>query len=158
MTARSYFHFGVLVNDLTAAIDRYSRVLGLTFTDPTIAHVDALEEIGGATSPADVLVSYSRQGPPYYELIEAHDAGIYGRQHGEGFHHVGIWEPGCETRRRALVEEHGLEEEATQYAADGRIIVTYFLPSGLHGVRLELVDEARRADMERWISGGDWVD
>jgi catechol 2,3-dioxygenase-like lactoylglutathione lyase family enzyme len=159
MTARNFFHIGILVNDLDAAIKRFSEVLELTFVEPTVAHVEYLEEDGRGSRPADIRVSYAQQGPPYYELLEAHNDGIYGRQHGEGVHHVGAWEPHCEQRLKELVEKHHLRAEATQYTPDRkRIIVSYFYPDGFHGVRLEILDEGRRKSMESWISGGTWAD
>lgn len=114
-------------------------------------------EDNGRVASRDVHVVYSMQGPPYFELIEMQDSGIYGREHGEGLHHIGMWEPDCEGQLPAL-RRMGLEPEAIQYTPANKIIVAYFRPAGLNGVRLEIVDEARRPMMEEWIAGGDFVD
>jgi hypothetical protein len=149
------FHFGVLVEDIERGAERFGDVLGVRFRPPVIAHVDDYVE-GDAKYVLDLKVTYSMAGPPYVELLEMQGDGLYGAHHGEGFHHIGVWEPDCEGRL-AESRRKGLEPEAIQYTPEGRIIVAYFRPEGTHGARLELVDEARREQMERWIGGGDWV-
>jgi catechol 2,3-dioxygenase-like lactoylglutathione lyase family enzyme len=156
MIARSFFHLGLLVEDIEAAMARFSETLGLTFTAPTRTRVDHLVEDGLGTRSVDITVAYSQEGPPYYELIESHPDGLYGRQHGEGFHHLGFWEPRPDDRLRQLTEVHGLRWEASQRTDSGATVVTYCYPDEMHGIRLELVDEARRPAMERWIKGGPW--
>jgi hypothetical protein len=149
------FHFGILVKDIDDGAQRFGDVLGIRFRPPAIAHVDDYVE-GDSRSALDLKVTYSMEGPPYVELLEMQGDGLYGAQHGEGFHHIGVWEPHCE-RRVAEWRSKGLEPEGIQYTPEGRIIVAYFRPEATHGTRLELVDEARREQMERWIAGGDWV-
>jgi catechol 2,3-dioxygenase-like lactoylglutathione lyase family enzyme len=152
MTVQPYMHLGLLVHDLDAAVARFSEVLNLTFAQPNVAHVDHMEE-DGKVEPVDVRLTYSQQGPPYYELIETHTDGIYGKQHGEGLHHIGLWEPDCEARLDTL-KSRGLEPEAIQYTAKNRIAVVYFRPTGLHGVRMEIIDQAHQPSIEEWINGG----
>jgi hypothetical protein len=153
--ATNVFHLGILVKDMDAGVERFGALLGIRFRPPAIAHVDAYVE-GSRSSVLDLKVTYSMEGPPYVELLEAQGDGLYGAHHGEGFHHIGVWEPDCEARK-AEWERKGLESEGVQYTPEGRIIVAYFRPEGSHGARLELVDEARRRQMEQWIRGGDWV-
>jgi catechol 2,3-dioxygenase-like lactoylglutathione lyase family enzyme len=158
VTARNHFHIGILVNDMHAAIKHFSEVLGLTFNEPAIAHVDYFDQDGLGRSTLDLKICYSTEGPPYYELLETQPDGLYGRQHGEGMHHLGFWEPDCEARLKGLLEEHGMRWEASQLYTDARnkLIAAYTYPESLHGVRLEIVDEDRRPGMERWIQGGAW--
>lgn len=142
---------GVLVPDLEEAIDTYSSRLGITFTDPTEAHVDDYREGDDPSRPIDVRFAYSRQAPNY-ELIEAHEDGLYGRQHGYGLHHTGMWVPDVATS----IEEYaaiGVRVDAAYYKPDGSVLVAYLEPSGHQGVRLELLNEARREGLEAWIRG-----
>jgi hypothetical protein len=69
-----------------------------------------------------------------------------------------MWEPYCERRLEDLVGRHGLTKEGVMYTPDKRIIVAYFHPEGMHGTRIEIVDEGRRPQMERWFAGAPWVD
>lgn len=155
MFPTSVFHFGILVEDIEAAAERWADLLGIRFRPAAVAHVDDYRE-GDTSTVLDLRVTYSMEGPPYVELLEMTGDGLYGAHHGEGFHHIGIWEPNCEGK----VEEwtaKGLEIEGVQYTDDGRIIVAYFRPEATNGARVEIVDEARRMQMEQWIGGGDWV-
>jgi catechol 2,3-dioxygenase-like lactoylglutathione lyase family enzyme len=156
MTALPFMHVGLLVHDLEEAVERYTDVLGAAFTDSATVHVDHMDD-GGRVEPHDIRVVYSTGGPPYFEFIEMQETGIYGHEHGEGLHHVGMWEPDCEKRLSAL-RAKGLEPEAVQYTSTNRIIVAYFSPRNLNGMRLEIVDESRRPMMENWIAGGKFID
>jgi catechol 2,3-dioxygenase-like lactoylglutathione lyase family enzyme len=153
----TFFHVGILVDDLELAIERFSNVLNVNFLEPTVAHVDYLEE-PGRMEPFDLRISYSSDGPPRYELMEAQGDGIYGLRQGQGVHHIGIWEPDCERKLEHFVGRHGLQKEGVMYTPDKRIIVAYFHPDDMHGTRIEIVDEGRRQQMERWFDGAPWVD
>ena len=43
MTASNLFHVGILVPDLDEAVARFAEVLGLSFKEPAVAHVDRFE-------------------------------------------------------------------------------------------------------------------
>ena len=156
MTASNLFHVGILVPDLDEAVERFAEVLGLSFKEPAVAHVDRFEQ-GASVEALDLRISWSIEGPPYLELLESQDnGGLYGHHH-EGLHHVGLWEPDPEAligRLRNL----GLGQEATQYSPDDRILATYTAPAELYGTRLEFIDASRRPGMEAWIAGGGWQD
>lgn len=151
MTATPFFHVGFLVHDLVEAQERFSAAFDVTWTEPTSGTVDFWEQ-GSETAPLDLTVVYSRQGPPHIELLQAQGDGIYAPERGEGFHHIGLWDPDCE-RRQAELESDGFPAVAAQFTPQKEIIVSYFDPDALHGVMLELVDEGRRPMMERWFSG-----
>ena len=156
MTATNLFHVGILVPDLDEAVARFTEVLGLSFNEPAVAHVDRFEQ-GTSVEALDLRISWSAQGPPYLELLESQDnSGLYGHHH-EGLHHVGLWEPDPEAlidRLRNL----GLGQEGTQYTPDDRILATYTAPAELYGTRLEFIDAARRPGLEAWVAGAEWQD
>ena len=85
-----YFHVGILVADLDAAIRRFSQVLGLRFgpVSDTQTPVDS-----GTITVEHIRPTYSVDGPPYTELIEGSGDGLFSLQNGEGLHHLGIWSP-----------------------------------------------------------------
>jgi len=145
-----YVHIGLLVHDLEAAIERYSK-LGLTFMEPRTVHVDRLVE-DGQEKQIDLRIVFSHQGPPQWELLEAVGDGIYGTQHTGGLHHVAVLAADVERRRDELVTQ-GFREVAAQYRPDGSIIVTYLDPADLYGIRIELLDAAVQDAIVAWIAG-----
>jgi catechol 2,3-dioxygenase-like lactoylglutathione lyase family enzyme len=155
MTARNFFHVGILVNDMEKAIERFSDILKLSFMPPAVAHVDHFEE-DGRTTELDLRITWAREGPPFVELLESQGEGLYGAQN-EGLHHIGIYDPDCEGLMEELVGK-GLRREATQWTPDQRIIAAYTAPGELYGTRLEFIDASRREQMDAWIAGTEWVD
>ncbi len=136
MTATNMYHVGVLVEDLDAAMARFGQVLGLTFPEPRTIHLSDLVEYG-ETVVRDLRVVYSNEGPPFLELIEAQDGGLWGHQHGEGLHHIGMWQDGLEARM-AEMQAAGLPAEAV-VTIDGTLIAAYLPPGPVHNTRIELV-------------------
>ena len=156
MTATNLFHVGVLVPDLDEATARFTEVLGLTFKDPAVAHVDRFEQMS-RMEQLDLRITWSVEGPPHLELLESQDNdGLYGRAR-EGLHHIGLWEPDPETLIERLLGL-GLKKEATQYMPDDRILATYTEPNELYGTRLEFIEAGRRPGMEAWLAGEEWLD
>jgi hypothetical protein len=143
-----YYHIGVLVYDLTAAIPKWEKVFGITFNPPRIVPSSAL--FHGERVDTDVYVAYSRQAP-YIELIQGHSDGYLSIAGGEGIHHVGLWTPapGREWNERF----GGLHQEVEFDAVGGDIRVHLTAPQSLNGVRLEMVDERMRPMQEAIIAG-----
>ncbi|MEU6323809.1 VOC family protein [Streptomyces sp. NPDC047009] len=152
MTLTNAYHFGVLVYDLEEAIGRFGELFGYTFNDPTVVHLNRLAEPGERSF--DLRATYSRQGPPHLELIEAKGRGVYAAAHGEGLHHVGLWDPSIAANKKEFVERKGLEVEAEVLLPDDGTFAWYAKPSATNGVRFEFVDEAARPDLEKWIATG----
>ena len=88
MTASPYFHIGILVPDLDEAIERFGDVLGITFADRVYQDSQYFDD-GGVIKDLRLHLTYSTDGPPYYELLEAQGDGLYSMKHGAGLHHVG---------------------------------------------------------------------
>jgi catechol 2,3-dioxygenase-like lactoylglutathione lyase family enzyme len=147
-----YVHVGVLVNDLEASIEAYSR-LGLSFMEPRTVRVERLVENGSETS-LDLRIVFSHQGPPQWELLQAVGDGIYGPRHAEKLHHVAILADHPIARRAELVEQ-GFRETAAQYRSDDSLIVSYLDPADLNGIRIELLDVAVQDAIMEWVEGRD---
>jgi catechol 2,3-dioxygenase-like lactoylglutathione lyase family enzyme len=151
VTGTPYFHVGILVEDLEAAVDRFSKVLGLTFNDPLMATFDCLED----PDPHEGFVrcTYSRQGPPFIELLEANGDGLFSLAGGEGVHHVGYWDADVDARC-ALLSGQGVEREARVANPDGTTFSAFTRREDLFGLRLEVLHDASREATERWIATG----
>lgn len=129
------FHFGILVDDLDEAIERYGRTLGLTFG--ARQNRCFAVGVGDESNDSDLSLVFSHQGPPYIELMQAtSDSGVWDRQHGPGFHHIGAWVDDLDQQMSRLVAQ-GTRVEAT-LAMNGKIMAAYLEPDDLTGVRLEL--------------------
>ena len=152
MTGIPYFHIGILVPEMNSAIEKFSDILHLDFSPPTPIHFNLVEGPDGPY-PYDSLFTYSRQGPPYIELVEARSFGIHANTSGFGVHHVGFWETSIETQLETI-EEKGLRAESRVVDPEGKTFVWYSNPDDLSGVRLEYIDEARREGLLAFFESG----
>jgi catechol 2,3-dioxygenase-like lactoylglutathione lyase family enzyme len=150
VTLAPYFHVGILVPDLKAAMERFSTVLGLDFADPAEVRVDQLEQPWGS-APFDVLLSYSVQGPPHIELLEATGDGVYGLHSGVGLHHIGAWTADADASIESLVAK-GMRAEAIFRGAD-ETLGAFFDPGPLAGVRYEVSPLSIKPEWAAWIRG-----
>jgi len=142
MTVEPFWHIGILVYELDAGIERFSELLGVTF-NRVAADVDVVED-GGTAGSLHLEAAFSAEGPPFYELIQAQEGGIWGRQHGEGIHHVAVWQPEVDRRLEELRAKRATSEVLLRNP-EGRLIA-YLTPDSAHGTRIELVDARFKAD------------
>ena len=147
-----YVHIGIVVKNLQEAVARFT-LLGLSFMEPRTVHVDRLVE-NAKEDELDLHISFSHQGPPHWELLEATGHGIYGPQHIGGLHHVAVLHPDPAQRSKELVAA-GLRTSAMQLRDDDSMIAIYIEREELHGVRIELIDEKVQDTILSWIAGKD---
>ncbi|HEY4773184.1 MAG TPA: VOC family protein [Xanthobacteraceae bacterium] len=145
-------HVGILVENLAADIERYSRILGLHFRPPNPASFAIVEE-GGASAPAELWMTYSMEGPPYVELMQATGSGVWSAAQGFGLHHIGGFASELAQWVRRF-EQLNLEPEARIFTPGGELLIVYFRPSGLMGTRYELISDALRPQWASWVAGG----
>jgi catechol 2,3-dioxygenase-like lactoylglutathione lyase family enzyme len=136
MPATPIYHFGLLVDDIEAAKQRLGEVLGITFGDTM--RFDVGYESDGVTETTEVVVAYSVEGPPFVELNQSRESGLFGRDRGEGLHHIGVWESSLGERLETLAGQ-GVTPEIVIRGEDGSPIAAYLDDGPVHGVRLELV-------------------
>jgi catechol 2,3-dioxygenase-like lactoylglutathione lyase family enzyme len=153
MTGTPHSHVGILVENLETAIARFEQVLGVTFNEPRTVYFDHLHDPQPRQS--SIRVAFSKEGPPHYELIEGDGQGLYSLAHGEGLHHVGVWQGDAEGRMRDL-RERGMEVEAQVALADGSVLTWFNDPAGLHGTRVEFVDDRDRPTFEHFMRTGEY--
>jgi catechol 2,3-dioxygenase-like lactoylglutathione lyase family enzyme len=147
-----YFHVGILVADLEAAIERFSRVLGVRFGPVS----DTQTPVQGETNTVErIRATYSVDGPPFFELIEGSGNGLFSLQNGEGLHHLGIWWPSDfeKYNERTVGKELSSQQRICTVSAAPSIWLT--APERLHGVRLEFLDPSMRDQISQLLSPGD---
>jgi hypothetical protein len=145
------FKTGLLVPDLERAMADLGRWLGLRWT-PVQESPLALWT-GQGREDVSLRFVYSLGAPPYIELLEAQPSGYYAAPNGAHLHHVGRWVDDLGTASAALAA-NGLPLEAAGQGADGRRPALFAFHRGAHGLRVELVDSAMRANFEGWLAGG----
>ena len=143
-----FFHVGILVADIDAAIARFSDTLGLAFAPV----MDAPVQLRGADETVDLTMkaTYSREGPPHIELIQGqHEDGIFSLSGGERIHHLGCWAPSLDAGEAVCLPTlYAVHQVPGQ--PPGMLLTD---PAALHGVVMEFLDEAGRPVLESWIAG-----
>jgi hypothetical protein len=86
------FHWALVTADLERTAKQLDAVLGLTFAEAIDSRRAYSHAATGELSTPRVRVAYSRQGPPYLELIPIGSPGgsCSARDAGR-IHHVGAW-------------------------------------------------------------------
>ena len=148
MEIKRSYHVAFLVADIEAGIAHFGTALGLTFRP--VQTLTTVPDPSGAGERA-VLSSYSYEGPPYVQLIEGQETGVYGLAGGEGFHHFGVWVDDAQESRE-LLGAKGLRPQM-HFGPDDAIVAWYNEPADLHGIRVEYTGEAVRPGVEAFLRG-----
>jgi hypothetical protein len=151
MAVSPFYHFGVLVEDLDAAIERFAELFGLTFIGPRTCLINRLADPDEHC--LEVQAAYSHQGPPHLELIEAAGDGLYSPSR-LGFHHVGLWDPVIDTNRETYLSEKALRSDARVITPTDGTLAWFSHPSSACGIRFEFVDESIRDSGDELIRDG----
>ena len=86
------YHIAYLVPDLLEAMETLGQRLQITWATPF--EMDAENQTDDGEIERDRLrISYSSQGPPFLEIIEAvpREGSLFSQPAGGGFHHFGIY-------------------------------------------------------------------
>jgi catechol 2,3-dioxygenase-like lactoylglutathione lyase family enzyme len=126
-----FFHVGVLVRDIDQAVRDFGALLGLEFEPVRSAPV-----VTGELN----RFCYSRQGPPYLELVQMTGSGIWGPEVGEGLHHIAFAEPDVPGRCAAFTSPELAGTDTVVAGEDGRPRVIFTQPELLHGIRAEYLE------------------
>ncbi|MGE0068589.1 MAG: VOC family protein [Solirubrobacterales bacterium] len=150
---RFAYHYGILVFDLDEALPRFESAFGVRFRPP---EARALTPVAGdewAIPPgSEIRFAFSVGSTfPYLELIEAAESGLFGREQGEGMHHVGYWVADLEGVKAEQVAG-GMVTEASFADPDGVERVFYARRGPL---RVESVNARLRPDYETWLAAGE---
>lgn len=77
----AFFHVGLVVKNLEAAMKEMSDALGITWREP---HDSTYGEW-------NIKVVYSIEGPPFVELVQGEDGGPWDTARGSHIDHIGVW-------------------------------------------------------------------
>ncbi|MDF5756956.1 antibiotic biosynthesis monooxygenase [Spongiactinospora sp. TRM90649] len=147
----SFFHVGMVVPDLDAAVARYSDVLGMEFTEPAVFDVPRLEDPD--PHPFKLTAVFSRSEPPYYELIQAEGDGICSVAHAGKILYYGVWEPDMAGRLDTL-RAQGVGLDALFRADADAVPFAMITAPDLLGARIEYVGVDSMGPIEEWVRTG----
>lgn len=137
------FHTGVVVEDIHAAIAAYTAT-GVTFTEVREITMDVL--LDGERRTEHMLAAYTKQGPPYVELIQELDGDMWGPG-ALNLNHLGYWVEDVEGAAAEL-ERSGFTLRLLPVARPARI--GYL--SGPGNVWVEVVAPAVRTSLDQWLA------
>ena len=145
----SIFHMALAVPDIEGAMAVFGPALHLDWTVIRNTEV-VLDEGGEDVTRIPIRAVYSKNGPPYLELVSGPDGSFFGAENGPRLHHAGILvdDVAAEvTRLEALgMKAHGLMPGDRPRAA--------FVTSE-HGLTLEVMDGVTiRQTIHNWFAEG----
>lgn len=149
--AASFFHIGIVVPDLAAAVARFSEVLGISFTQPATFQIPCLEDPD--PHPFDLVAVYSETAAPYYELIQAAGDGIVSLKNAGRLLYFALWEPDMAGRIEAL-KKQGIGIDAYFRKDPASTPFAMITAPDLLGVRIEYVDVSAENAIDQWVRTG----
>ena len=147
-----FYHWGIVAADFEATCDELAAVCGLTWAKPMRREFSLLQPDG--THEVDFRLTYSVEGPPHYEVVEASPGTLWDPSESGGVHHLGFWSADLPGDAARLIEA-GYVCGATAATAGGQPVGFSYhrLATGLW---VELVDLARKPAYDGWIAGGEF--
>ncbi len=153
-----YHHICLLVPDIERAVTWFAEVLGITLRPPqritTHGRIDRHQFGDEEPHVGESHLTFSVQGPPYYELGEIRGTGLHSEaRHGVGLHHVGIFVPDVDAKVAELAAQ-GIGIEARMLAPDGSTLAAWSERAPESGLMVEYMSEAMRAAVQGFIETG----
>ena len=143
-------HVAHSVENLESAMQQLGDSLGLTWA--TVQEWEMTIAVSDEVISTPIRFTYSRNSPPFVELIEGRPGTIWAPH--DGLHHLGVWSDDLSGDGLQL-KRSGFTQEAAGVARSGRSPSAFSYHRSPHGMRLELVDVASRPAFDRWLAGGE---
>jgi hypothetical protein len=112
--AENLYHTGIVVDDLEATMDWFTKTAGYTWTDVVTVDQQGVTPAGEITIPMKMVYSGCE---PRLELLQT-VAGTVWMPADSGVHHIGYWSDDVESDLAAL-ESGGMTCEVKSYNPDG---------------------------------------
>src|SRR4051812_34379110 len=98
------YHVGLVVPDLHATAAAYTDMFGLSWATPRRSTLPVI--VDGVRREPELLISYSLDGPPYFELMQELSGGVWAAD-ALRLDHIGFWTPNLD-EAVAELEQRGL--------------------------------------------------
>ena len=152
MSIDTFFHIGIVVSDLDAAISYYSKIFNVSFTKPSNMKA-YIEDSHGNFYEENVVASYSRTKAPFYELIQASGDGIFSQKNTNQIFYFGIWESNMDQRLNVL-REQGIGVAAIMREKENGPLISIITEPDELGGRVEYVSESLRLIIDAGVLTG----
>lgn len=153
MLKAPYYHIGIVVRNLEQAVEHYSNLLGVKFTEPTDSVLCIEAPATRQSENIKVVAAYSRARPPYLELIQAGGNGIFSAENAGQILYFGIWESDLESRMEKL-EQQGIRIDALIRPTCDKPPTGIITAPDQMGVRMEYLSTSLRLATEAWVLTG----
>src|ERR1700738_1733413 len=140
-----FYHIGVTVPDVHAAMDRYSAAFGFTWARLHERSVRVI--VDGTPRGAEIAVTYSLEGPPYLELVQERGGSVWGAD-GFALTHAGFWAEDLEAAKRRLDESGLIARVHADTSGGGPMRFSYH--QFATGLLIELVTTTLNAELAHW--------
>jgi catechol 2,3-dioxygenase-like lactoylglutathione lyase family enzyme len=137
--APSFFHVGVVVDDIETAIARYSEVFGISFSEPETALIPYMADPDPIDGPVQQIVAFARTAPPFYQLIQAGENGVFSAANTGKVLYYGYWETDMAARIKRL-DELGIGIDVRMAASADALPYAVITAPDLLGVRVQYVN------------------
>lgn len=141
-----FYHTGIIVPDLDAAMARLSALAGYRWISPVSYTLPFRTTVG--TQEVTSTFVYSLQAP-HVELIKEVPGTAWTAAPGNSIHHLGYWTDNLAESAKIL-EDNGFTFEATADTAPPDLaLFAYYLDAA--GTRIEIVDRALFPDFPAFL-------
>jgi catechol 2,3-dioxygenase-like lactoylglutathione lyase family enzyme len=141
-----FYHTGIIVPDLDAAMGRMSALAGYRWITP-VSYTLPFRTMSGTHEVTSTFV-YSLQAP-HVELIKEVPGTAWTAAPGNSIHHLGYWTDNLAESAKML-EDNGFTFEATADTAPPDLgLFAYYLDAT--GTRIEIVDRALFPDFPAFL-------
>nr|WP_169801573.1 antibiotic biosynthesis monooxygenase [Millisia brevis] len=147
-----FFHTGIVVDDLAAAVAYYSDSLGVRFTEPGTFDIPRLEDPD--PHPFRLTAVLSMTDAPFLELIQASGDGVVGPAHRGGIYYHGYWEPDMSLRLKELHAPGGVGTEGVFRMEEGGTPFSIITKPDRYGNRIEYVGTDAADPLVEWARTG----
>ncbi len=144
------YHIGIVVQDLDRAMDELGTSMGYAWTTVRTMKLDLIAPAG--PSALSARVAFTRQGPPWLEVIEGPAGTIWSATGGNALHHLAFYVEDLQAESARLASL-GMAFEVGSRGPDG-LLSGFAYHRNPFGGRVEIVDARLKDGLERWISQG----
>ena len=150
MKPGNLYHAGIVVDDLDATLDWFTKVCGYRWTDVVEAEQVVETPKGEQTIPMRMAYSGTE---PRLEILQTVPGTVWVPAD-SGVHHLGYWSDDVESDLATLAA-NGMRYEVRSYNPDGSGTLLWAYCKGPIGPRVEFVSRAMKPFIEYWWSTAD---
>jgi hypothetical protein len=149
------FHWALVTADFEQTAAQLGTLLGVTFAESIESRRTYTHAPDGDSCTARLRVAYSRQGPPYLELIQVLEpAGPFSAGDAGRIHHVGTWCEDIATAEGDLAAVAGSSHYRVLDSAGQEVFAVLTPPSPVLGTRIEYTSVSAKPVIEHWTRTG----